>query len=77
MKIIYIDDIFHPDAGYQANLLSKYWVKFGHEVYIFTSEMGKIPSGYDDRKEYTIWAKKEGSQMRAYRLENIRIEFSS
>lgn len=46
MKIIYIDDIFHPDAGYQANLLSKYWVKFGHEVYIFTSEMDKIPSGY-------------------------------
>lgn len=46
MKIIYIDDIFHPDAGYQANLLSKYWVKFGHEVYIFTSEMSKIPSGY-------------------------------
>ncbi len=38
---------------------------------------GKIPSGYDDRKEYTIWAKKEGSQMQAYRLKNIRIEFSS
>lgn len=39
--------------------------------------IGKVPSGYDDRKEYTIWAKKEGSQMQAYRLENIRIEFSS
>ena len=48
MKIVYIYDVFHPDAGYQANILSKYWVKFGHEVYIFTSEMKKIPSHYTD-----------------------------
>lgn len=38
---------------------------------------GKIPSGYDDRKEYTIWAKKGDSQTRTYRLENIWIEFSA
>lgn len=46
MRIIYIDDIFHPDAGYQVNLLSKYWVKFGHDVFVFTSEMKQIPRGY-------------------------------
>ena len=46
MKIVYIDDMFHPDAGYQSNLLSKYWVKFGYEVYIFTSEISKIPIEY-------------------------------
>lgn len=43
MKIIQIEDFFHPDAGYQVNVLTKYLVKSGYEVSIFTSEMKKVP----------------------------------
>lgn len=43
MKIVNIEDFFHPNAGYQINLLSKYLAKFGHDVTIITSKMDKIP----------------------------------
>lgn len=43
MKIIHIEDFFHPDAGYQVNILSKYMVKQGHQVFVLTSELKKIP----------------------------------
>lgn len=45
MKIVNVEDFFHPDAGYQINILPKYLVKYGHEVTIVTSEMDKIPKG--------------------------------
>lgn len=44
MKIVYICDFFHPYAGYHPNLLSKFWARFGHEVYMLCSEMEKIPA---------------------------------
>ena len=43
MKIVHIEDFFHPDAGYQINILPKYMAKMGHEVTIITSEMEKVP----------------------------------
>ena len=43
MKIVHIEDYFHPDAGYQINILPKYLSKFGHSQTIITSEMKKIP----------------------------------
>ena len=43
MKIVHIEDFFHPDAGYQINILSKYLKSLGNEVTIVTSEMDKIP----------------------------------
>lgn len=43
MNIVQIEDFFHPDAGYQVNILSKYLSRAGHRVYIFTSEMEKVP----------------------------------
>lgn len=43
MRIVHVEDFFHPDAGYQVNILSKYMVKQGHEVIVVTSEMEKIP----------------------------------
>lgn len=43
MKIVQIEDFFHPDAGYQVNIISKYFVKEGHDVTIITSELEKIP----------------------------------
>ena len=43
MKILNIEDFFHPDAGYQLNVLSKYFVSMGHEVTIITSSMDNVP----------------------------------
>ncbi|MFK8793964.1 glycosyltransferase family 4 protein [Planococcus plakortidis] len=43
MRIVHVEDFFHPDAGYQINILPKYMAKLGHEVIIVTSEMKKIP----------------------------------
>lgn len=36
---------------------------------------GKIPSGYDDIKEYTIHARTRDTQKRPYRLANILVEY--
>lgn len=44
MTIVNIEDFFHPDAGYQINVLSKYLAKFGHDVTIITAETDKIPT---------------------------------
>ncbi len=43
MRIVQIEDFFHPDAGYQINILSKYMSKYGHEVFIITGEIEKAP----------------------------------
>jgi len=69
MNIVQIEDYFHPDAGYQINILSKYMVKLGHKVTIITSEMNKIPEPLvsffgcqniiDCDKEYTKLTKVE------------------
>lgn len=48
MRIVHIEDFFHPNAGYQVNILSKYQAKLGHEVYVVTSELNKVPSGLKD-----------------------------
>ena len=39
MRIVHIEDIFYPEAGYQVNILAKYEVMEGHEVYIITCPM--------------------------------------
>jgi len=44
MKIVHIEDFFHPDAGYQLNILAKYLAKQGHDVTIITAEMDKVPT---------------------------------
>lgn len=43
MIILNIEDFFHPNAGYQINILTKYMVKRGHETYIATSKIDKVP----------------------------------
>lgn len=39
MRIVHIEDIFYPEAGYQVNILAKCEVLEGHEVYIVTCPM--------------------------------------
>ncbi len=43
MKILHVEDFFHPDAGYQINILAKYLAKKGHEVIIVTSKLDNLP----------------------------------
>lgn len=43
MKILMIEDFFHPQAGYQLNVLCPYLVKFGHEVIIICGELDLFP----------------------------------
>lgn len=42
MKIVQVEDVFHPEAGYQINILSKYLSSFGHDVSIITSRLEKL-----------------------------------
>lgn len=44
MKIVHIEDFFHPDAGYQVNVLARLQSEQGHNVTIVTSELDRIPS---------------------------------
>lgn len=43
MRIVQLEDFFHPDAGYKINILSKYFAKMGHDVIIITAELDKMP----------------------------------
>lgn len=45
MRIVQIEDFFHPDAGYQINVLSKYMARMGHQVTIITASLDKLESG--------------------------------
>jgi glycosyltransferase involved in cell wall biosynthesis len=42
-KIIHVEDFFHPEAGYQVNVLSKFQVKYGWDVTIITSKIESCP----------------------------------
>lgn len=43
-----MEDFFHPETGYQINILSKIWSSMGHEVYILTSTERKVPKYLKD-----------------------------
>lgn len=45
MKILHIEDFFHPDAGYQINILCKHMARMGHEVVVLTAQMDNVPAG--------------------------------
>lgn len=44
MHIVHVEDFFHPDAGYQVNLLSRLQVAQGHRCTIVTAELEKMPT---------------------------------
>lgn len=44
MHIVHVEDFFHPDAGYQVNLLSRLQVAQGHQCTIVTAELDKMPT---------------------------------
>lgn len=62
MRIVEIEDFFHPDAGYQVNVLSKVLVEHGNEVTIVAAENMEIfPAsltgffGIENIKERDTW----------------------
>lgn len=62
MRIVEIEDFFHPDAGYQINVLSKVLVEHGHEIIIVAAEnMDIFPEnligffGIDNIRERDAW----------------------
>jgi hypothetical protein len=46
MRIVHIEDLMFPEAGYQINQLARLQVKQGHEVFIVSSELKKVPNYY-------------------------------
>lgn len=52
MKILHVDDTFHPNFGYQCNPLAKFQCKAGNEVYIISPEAKHIYSVYHSFGEY-------------------------
>jgi glycosyltransferase involved in cell wall biosynthesis len=44
MKIVHVEEFFHPDDGYQVNLLSRLQKADGHDVTVITAELDKMPS---------------------------------
>lgn len=58
MKIVNIEEDFHPLAGYQLNILAKYFSKMGHEVVIVTSEIEKMKPkflNFFGKNELELW----------------------
>ena len=52
MRILHVDDTFHPNFGYQCNPLAKFQCKAGNEVYIISPEAKYIYSVYHSFGEY-------------------------
>lgn len=48
MKILHVEDFFHPEAGYQINILPKYMTLEGHDNFIITSKIENAPQALKD-----------------------------
>lgn len=73
MKIVHIEDFFHPEAGYQINILPKYMVRAGHEVTVITSEPGKAAEMLTGFFGTDGIAEKDAAYTRAYGVKIIRL----
>lgn len=64
MRIVHIEDFFHPDAGYQVNILSRYQTAHGHDVVVVCAELEKMPNDLS-----TFFGKEEiGAKDEAFRV---------
>ena len=52
MKILHIDETFHPKFGYQSTMLAKFQRKQGHDVYVIAPEAKYIDRVYYSFGEY-------------------------
>lgn len=77
MRIVYISDFFHPDAGYQDNILTKYWVRFGNEVILLTSELKKLPAALTEFFDCTNIREKDSLFEKNNNVKIIRVPLIS
>jgi glycosyltransferase involved in cell wall biosynthesis len=70
MKIVHQIDFFHPESGYEINLLARLQAKEGHDVTIVTGEMRNAP-----RYQVGFWetADIEDRDARLFRETGVRV----
>lgn len=74
MRIVHIEDFFHPLAGYQLNTLAPALSKMGYEVIIVTSKLNKIPSRLKDFFGVDEIEKKDREFEEKYNVKIIRVD---
>jgi len=73
MRIVHWDEMFHPDFGYQINVLTKYQVNQGHEVIIVTSQNIENHPVFKGFAENTDIEKSDELFTEKYRVRIIRV----
>ena len=59
MKIVHFDEMFHPEFGDQINIVTKYQVKQGHDVYIVTGDSSVIHPRFNNFADNTNMDEKD------------------
>lgn len=74
MRIVQIEDFFHPDAGYQINILSKEWSRQGHEVYIITANPKHLPPNLLQFFDFDEINEKDKLYQNKYNVKILRVD---
>lgn len=74
MRIVQIEDFFHPDAGYQVNILSKEWARNGHDVYIITAKEKHLPDNLTKFFDFRDIESKDSAYEIKYNVKIIRVD---
>ena len=74
MNIVHIEDFFHPDAGYQVNILSKYQSRIGNDVTIVTSKPDKLPDTLKRFFDFTNIEEIDREFYDSYKVKVIRVD---
>ena len=76
MKVVNVVDEFHPYAGYENNVLSKYMVKYGYEYTILTSSFEQDQKYYVDFLGVNDIEKKDAQfeKETGVKIERVRIK---
>lgn len=77
MRIVHFDQMFHPEFGDQINVLPKYQVKQGHEVYIVTGSSDVLHPRFENFADNSEMDKKdrlfeENTGVKIVRIEVVR-----
>ncbi len=72
IKIVHVEDRFHPDMGYQLNFTSKYYNKEKFEMHIITSESLRLWSN-DEKLTKKVIEKKDKDFKKKYGVQIHRL----
>lgn len=73
MKIVQVEDYFHPEAGYQINIISKYFSKIGNDVTIITACLDKMPDTLNSFFGLDDIEKKDLEYAKKYNIKIVRL----